>query len=131
MGACSLFLLAMSTAAAAPSTSLRRAAANTHVLIGAAVRPSLFSEAAYSETLAREFNMVEPEDAMKWQVIRREEGSFDFREGDAVVRFAEAHDLKVRGHCLVWDHNNPEWLSASRTTPPQMSRLLHEHITTW
>jgi hypothetical protein len=36
-----------------------------HVLVSAAVRPSLFSEVAYSATLAREFNMVEPEDAMK------------------------------------------------------------------
>jgi hypothetical protein len=44
---------------------LRQAADQAHMLLGAAVRPSLFSEAAYSETLAREFNMVEPEDAMK------------------------------------------------------------------
>jgi hypothetical protein len=32
------------------------------VLVGTAVRPSLFSEAAYSATLAHEFSMVEPED---------------------------------------------------------------------
>lgn len=88
MGACLLFFLSLSIVAATPSTSLRQAAANTHVLIGAAVRPTLFSEPAYSETLAREFNMVEPEDSMKWQVIRREEGAFDFRDGDAVVQMA-------------------------------------------
>jgi endo-1,4-beta-xylanase len=112
----------------APSVFLRQAASQSHLLIGAAVRPYLFSEAAYSATLAREFNMVEPEDAMKWWTVRKNPGRFDFREGDAVVSFAEAHDMKVRGHCLVWDHNNPDWLEPSRFTAVQMSSMLHEHI---
>lgn len=110
--------------------SLRQAADQAHVLVSAAVRPSLFSEAAYSATLGREFNMVEPEDAMKWWTVRREADKFDFREGDEVVRFAQAHGMKVRGHCLVWDHDNPEWLVQGRFTPAQLSHLLQEHITT-
>ena len=91
--------------------------------------PSLFSEAAYSQTLAREFNMIEPEDAMKWWIIRQNAGTFDFREGDEVVRFAQAHNMKVRGHCLVWDRDNPEWLVHGNFTPTQLSQLLREHIT--
>ncbi|HEV2400989.1 MAG TPA: endo-1,4-beta-xylanase [Candidatus Sulfotelmatobacter sp.] len=108
---------------------LRAAADRGHILIGAAARPSQFSEPAYSATLSREFNMIEPEDAMKWWVVRRDPG-FDFREGDEVVRFAQAHGMKVRGHCLVWDHNNPLWLEKGHFTPEQLSTLLHEHIAT-
>jgi GH35 family endo-1,4-beta-xylanase len=52
---------------------------------------------------------VEPEDGIKWRVVRQRPGTFDFREGE-VVRFAPAHGVKVRGHCLVWDHTNPDWL---------------------
>lgn len=130
IGVCPLFLLAMWMAAAAPPSSLRQAASSSHLLIGAAVRPSLFSEGAYAETLAREFNLIEPEDAMKWEVIRREQSSFDFHDGDEVVRFAQAHGMKVRGHCLVWDHNNPAWLTDMPLTPLQMSSLLHRHIST-
>ena len=89
-----------------------------------------FSEPAYSETLGREFNMVEPEDAMKWWIIRRHLGVFDFHEGDQIVRFARAHDMKVRGHCLLWDHDNPKWLSTANFTPQQLSHLLQEHIAT-
>jgi endo-1,4-beta-xylanase len=114
--------------ASSPST-LREAADESHLLVGTAVRPSMFSEAAYSATLAREFNMVEPEDVMKWWVVRRNAGAFDFREGDEVVRFARTHRMKVRGHCLVWDHNNPEWLVQGHFTPAQLSGLLQEHIT--
>jgi len=113
-----------------PSPALRQAAEQAHILVGAAVRPSLFSEAAYSVTLAREFNMIEAEDGMKWWVVRRNEGTFDFRAGDEVVRFGQAHDMKVRGHCLVWDRDNPEWLVHGNFTPDRLSQLLREHITT-
>jgi endo-1,4-beta-xylanase len=122
-------LLTVALLGTASLGSLRDAALNRGVLVGTAVRPSLFSETAYSATLAREFTMVEPEDAMKWWVVRREPGDFDFREGDEVVRFAEAHGMKVRGHCLAWDHDNPKWLAQGHFTPAQYSHLLQEHIT--
>ena len=114
----------------APSRTLRQAAEQAHVVVGAAVRPSLFSEGAYSATLAREFSMIEGEDVMKWWVVRRNAGTFDFSAGDEVVRFGQAHDMKVRGHCLVWDRDNPEWLVQGNFTPAQLSHLLREHITT-
>lgn len=122
-------LLALIPLASAPYT-LREAANSRGILIGAAVRPSLFSEPAYSETLAHEYSMVEAEDAMKWWSIRRVEGTFDFRDGDEVVGFAHVHAMKVRGHCLVWDHQNPEWLANGHFTPEQLSHLMQEHITT-
>src|SRR3954447_21639188 len=110
--------------------SLKQLADKAQFLIGTAVRPSLLSEAPYSETLGREFNMVEPEDAMKWWTVRRNEGAFDFQQGDQIVRFAQAHGMKVRGHCLVWDHDNPKWLSAAKFTPQQLAHVLQEHIAT-
>jgi endo-1,4-beta-xylanase len=116
--------------AATASLSLRTAADRARLLVGAAVRPSQFSEAAYSATLARDFNMVEPEDVMKWWVVRRNADSFDFREGDQVVLFAQTHGMKVRGHCLVWDHNNPEWLTQGLFGSNQLSGLLQGHIVT-
>jgi len=125
------FLIVFLTATAvAPSQPLRQTADQAPLLVGAAVRPSLLSEAAYSATLAREFNMVEPEDAMKWWKVRQNEGTFDFGEGDEVVRFAQAHGMKVRGHCLVWDHHNPEWLVQGHFTPVRLSHFLQEHIAT-
>jgi hypothetical protein len=57
----SLFLVAASSPA---SPLLRDAADRANILIGSAVRPYALSEAAYSQTLGRQFNMVEPEDSM-------------------------------------------------------------------
>jgi endo-1,4-beta-xylanase len=125
-----LVLLAMILAASPSPQTMRQASEVSGIMVGAAVRPYLFNEAAYAETLGREFNMVEAEDAMKWWTIRKNQEAFDFRDGDAVIRFAEAHGMKVRGHCLVWDHNNPDWLAHGHFTTDQMSALLQEHIST-
>jgi endo-1,4-beta-xylanase len=108
--------------------SLRQAADRDGMLVGTAVRPSQLSEPAYTSTLAREFNMVEAEDAMKWWVLRPDQSTYDFRQGDEVVRFAQAHQMKVRGHCLVWARYNPDWLTQGHFTTQQLSQLLQEHL---
>jgi endo-1,4-beta-xylanase len=108
--------------------TLRQAADRDGLLVGTAVRSTQLSESAYASTLAREFNMVEAEDAMKWWVVRPDEATYDFRQGDALVRFALDHQMKVRGHCLVWGRSNPEWLTQGHFNSSQLSGLLHEHI---
>jgi endo-1,4-beta-xylanase len=125
IAAITLILIAVS---GTPAT-LRQAGDRINLLVGTAVQPSLLSEPAYSETLFREFNMVEPEDAMKWLAIRPNQNTFDFHGGDEIVRYAQARGMKVRGHCLVWDHSNPEWLAQGHFSPAQLSGLLKEHIT--
>ncbi|MGA9528178.1 MAG: endo-1,4-beta-xylanase [Terriglobales bacterium] len=123
-----LFLIA-AFAVEGPHT-LRGAAERSQMLIGASVRPAQLSEAAYSATLAREFNMVEPEDALKWEVLRPDPQSFDFSQADQLVDFAARHNMKVRGHTLVWHKQNPAWLTAAHYTPQQLSNLLETHIRT-
>ena len=109
--------------------TLRLEADKDGLLVGTAVRWAQLSEPAYASTLAHEFNMLEPEDAMKWAALRPDEATYDFRQGDDLVRFAQEHRMKIRGHCLVWDHNNPDWLSTGHFTSNELSRLLREHIT--
>jgi endo-1,4-beta-xylanase len=117
-------------AASASPPRLREAAERARMLMGTAVRAYALSDPAYSHTLNREFNLIEPEDAMKWWIVRRNQGEFDFQQADQIVRFAQIHGMKIRGHCLVWDHDNPKWLNETRFTPDQLSHLLHEHIST-
>jgi endo-1,4-beta-xylanase len=112
----------------AGAQNLRDHADTLGVSIGAAVRPSLFPEQLYSLTLAREFNMVEPEDAMKWWVLRPDRFTFDFTQADHVVGFAETHRMKVRGHTLVWGWSNPAWLTDGSFTSEQLHDLLQQHI---
>lgn len=115
---------------ASPPESLREAAQPSGMLIGTAVRAAQLAETAYAATLGREFNMLEPEDAMKWEVLRPDPQSFDFSQADRLVDFAARHDMKVRGHTLVWHQQNPPWLTQGRFTPDQLAKLLETHIKT-
>jgi endo-1,4-beta-xylanase len=110
--------------------SLREAAQAAGLLIGTAVRPAHLSEQAYASTLAREFTMVEPEDALKWEVVHHEPQSFDFSQGDQVVDFAAHHGMKIRGHTLVWHQQNPKWLTEGEYTPVELAQILENHIKT-
>jgi endo-1,4-beta-xylanase len=112
------------------SPTLREAADRAGLLIGTAVRPEQLSEPAYAATLAREFNLLEPEDAMKWEVLHPTPSSFDFSQADRVVDFAAKHQMKVRGHTLVWHRQNPNWLTGGRYPPDQLARILEKHIKT-
>ena len=108
--------------------SLRDCAEARGILIGAAARPQMFSERLYSYTLAREFNLVEPEDAMKWWVLRPGPQNFDFTQADLVVDFAQMHHMKVRGHTLLWGWSNPTWLNKDSFAAGQLNALLQDHI---
>lgn len=112
-----------------PAQSLRPRAERAGVLVGAAVDPTRLSERDYAATLAREFNMVQAENVMKWGTIRPSRATFNFGPGDRVVAFARAHTMKVRGHTLLWSEYNPRWLTNGDFTPDQMRAILHEHIT--
>jgi endo-1,4-beta-xylanase len=121
-------ILAFVLASLCSGQDLRDAADHASVLIGTAVRPSQFNEKRYASVLAAEFNLVEPEDALKWRTLRPDQHSYDFRAADDVVRFARANRMNVRGHCLVWGRDNPDWLEQGNFTARQLSRLLHDHI---
>ncbi|MFZ1917948.1 MAG: endo-1,4-beta-xylanase [Terriglobales bacterium] len=125
-----LYALCFAFAAPPAPRSLREAAEQSGMLIGTAVRPAQLSEAAYAATLAREFNMLEPEDALKWEVLRPDAQSFDFSQADQIVDFAVRHNMKVRGHTLVWHRQNPSWLTAANYTSEQLAKLLETHIKT-
>jgi endo-1,4-beta-xylanase len=126
--ATSAFCLGFGTAM--PEQSLRDAAQASGLLIGSAVRPAHLSETAYASTLAREFNMVEPEDALKWETVHPGPQAFDFSQGDQIVDFASRHGMKVRGHTLVWHQQNPKWLTDGKYTSSELAQILEQHIKT-
>lgn len=114
--------------AAAFGQPLRDLADRRGVKIGAAVNPARLSEPEYAETLAREFNQAEPENAMKFGPIHPGASTYNFGPADAVVEFALKHKMAVRGHTLVWHQQNGKWLA--ELTAGQLSEAMTEHIRT-
>jgi len=118
--------------------TLRHVAAKRGLLIGAAVQGSEYGQPdpmlidpMYGQTLGRQYNMLEPENALKWNSVHPKPTQYDFGPGDRLVAFAQAHDMKVRGHNLCWNADNPWWLrDLAGASPATVANVLHDHIST-
>lgn len=100
---------------AEPATcTLRELADRLGFRMGATLEPHEIADAGYTSTLTREFNALTPENALKWYTVQPSPGVWDFGPGDAVVGFAHANGMAVRGHTLVWaqDTYTPAWVRA-------------------
>lgn len=111
--------------------SLRPYASQRDILIGAAVSdPPLFQDKLYAQTLSREFSLLVPENAMKFDAIHPSQNGYDFSEADAIVTFAKQNGMQVRGHTLVWGNQLPPWLIDGNFTRDEMIAILKDHIMT-
>ncbi len=101
--------------------------------IGVAVAPgNLKTDEA--ELILQQFNSVTPENAMKMGPIHPEENRYFWDDADSIVAFAQAHGLRVRGHCLCWHNQTPRWLfrdsAGKNVTKEVLLQRLKDHITT-
>jgi endo-1,4-beta-xylanase len=107
---------------------LRDLADARSLLIGAAVAPQwLDEEPAYAATLAREFNCLVAENAMKFMYLEPERGRFEFAAADRLVAFARRHRMQVRGHTLAWHVQLPEWFKARTWSRSEALGILETH----
>jgi endo-1,4-beta-xylanase len=113
------------------SPTLRSLAQLRHLYIGTTVDvKALRDEAAYSATLAREFDMVTPEVSMKFSETEPQRDVYTFAKADYIVAFAQAHQMQVRGHNLVWHTDLPAWLTDGNFTRAELITILRDHILT-
>jgi endo-1,4-beta-xylanase len=99
--------------------------------VGAAVAMEPFKkEKDYQETLKREFNILVAENAFKFDAVHPAKGSYNFADTDALVSFAEANGMKLRGHTLVWHSQLPSWLTEGSFSRDEAIAILKDHIAT-
>lgn len=75
-----------------------------------------------------QFDMVTPGNEMKWDTTEPANGSFNFGPADQIVSFAQSHNMRVRGHNLVWHSQLPSWVSSLPLS--QVRGAMETHITT-
>jgi len=98
--------------------------------IGTVVSFSYFNDAKYVETIVKEFNSITPENEMKFVLVHPFKDVYVFSRADRIVEFAEGNGLKIRGHCLVWHQQLPDWITNGNFTREEWIKILHDHITT-
>jgi len=100
--------------------------------VGVAVSPRSL-RGADSALILQQFNSLTPENAMKMGPIHPEEGRYYWKDADSILRFADEHGFKVRGHNLCWHQQTPRWLFkdslGNPVTKEVLLQRLRDHIT--
>ena len=85
---------------------------------------------------ARQFNMMVAENEMKMESLQPSKGQFSYGSADQLVTLARNNQMAIRGHCLVWHTQQPEWLSGDGGkkndkgwTRQQALDIMKNHIT--
>jgi endo-1,4-beta-xylanase len=98
-------------------------------------------ETHYARVLHQEFNSIVVEHHLKWAPLCVSEpgplpggkpcsrlGRYDFHYADSVVDWALDHDMKVKGHVLVWHVTSPKLIEEME--PATVRAQLKRHIFT-
>ena len=64
----------------------------------------------HGQLAALHYNSVTPGNDLKWDTTEPQEGNFNFTPGDTILGFAQAHNIKMRGHTFVWHNQVPAWV---------------------
>jgi endo-1,4-beta-xylanase len=128
-------------ASPAPTPSLNALAARKGRRWGSAVawnsgaRGGSIQNPDYAAIVRNECGVVVPENELKWQATRPGPDAFDFTRMDAIVAWAQANSVAVRGHTLLWHRPQwfPTWLNNydyGANPRAEAERLLTTHIRT-
>ncbi len=113
------------------SPTMRELVSNLDIDIGAAVGDrQIQMDTDYQNILANEFSMLTAENAMKFSRIHPSRDRYTFQNADTIVDFAVKHDMKIRGHTLVWHSQVPNWIEDGDWTRDTLETVLHDHIKT-
>ena len=87
---------------------------------------------AAQSIIAKQFNTVTLENAMKAEVIYPQQGKVDFSGADAFIDFAKQNNMFTVGHTLVWHNQTPDWFFTNSknepNTPAEQLEQMRKHI---
>jgi len=105
-------------------------------MIGAAIGDSIFmkKDQEYLDLIAREFNVLTPENCLKWEPVNPKENEWLFDAGDRLIEFAQKNNMEIQGHVLVWHSQVPKEIfvdeSGKNVSKDVLTKRMETHIQT-
>jgi endo-1,4-beta-xylanase len=133
--AATLIVLMIMSSCSNDTTGLKDAF-NGYFLIGTAMNRVQITgaDSLAKPFIAKHFNSVTAENAMKWERIHPEPDRYEFALADSMVAFALDNNMAVIGHVLVWHSQTPAWVfldSLGNTLSREaLLERMREHIST-
>jgi GH35 family endo-1,4-beta-xylanase len=119
-------------------TTLREYATKNGKFLGTAISmwKNDLSNSNLGETkeVGAQFNMLVAENEMKWDALEPSRNSFSYGSADNLVKFAQNHEMRLRGHCLAWHSQLPTWVSSDgkkndkNWTREEALQILKNHV---
>lgn len=96
------------------------------------MRNQVEDDAAYTNLILAQGNVLVPENELKWGRIRATPNEYDFYDADWIVNYCHSRGARVRGHTLLWGLTHPTWVNdfLATATEKQAYDLMIDHITT-
>ena len=106
--------------------------------IGVAIPAKVLENSFDKQLVVKHFNSITAENEMKPESILRmdENGNitYDFRQADEFIKFAQEYGISVRGHTLVWHSQTPDWFFRDKNgnllSREQMINRMRDYIHT-
>jgi len=104
--------------------------------VGTAISTGTFSRnnTEMLDLIAREFNAITPENALKWGPVNPAENEWRFQVPDQFVEFGMQNNMYIQGHVLVWHSQVPRNLftngSGKQVSKTELLKRMENHIST-
>ena len=93
-----------------PSASLGEIGARNGFLFGSAAAAAIDSDPLYRDLYVTQTRLITTDVALKIGAIAPQPGPKHFESADRLLAFCNQHRIAMRGHCLVWNEWNPDWV---------------------
>lgn len=123
---------AASTVAAAQSSagtevaSLNQIATTAGRLFGSAFDMASINDAEYGQLLRHHCGILTTDYQFKFATLRWREQAINYSKADQLVAFCQQAQIPIRGHTLIWNEWNPDWLK--QASDSHVAYWLDRHI---
>jgi endo-1,4-beta-xylanase len=120
---------------ASAAASLDQIALRSGRRFGTCLGGTNFTDPRYRALVAAQCGVITPENELKWQALRPDADHFNFRAADRIVAWADAANIAVRGHTMLWHREErfPRWVAShdfGANPHREAERLLVDHVHT-
>ena len=119
-----------------PDPPLKVLAAKHDIALGNFAITSYLDKQPYTDILAGQFSFVLADNTPNWYFtdggLRPSPTTYNFRQMDQVMAYAQANHMPVQAHHLVWGEEKwlPAWLKDGNYSKSQLLQIIHDHIAT-
>mgnify|MGYP006285539831 CR=1 FL=1 len=75
------------------------------------------------------FTQLTPENCGKWEFVEPERGARNWSEVEAMVNYAETHNMLLKYHTLVWGMQQPDWTKTAKDMDVAVDAFMADFFT--